>query len=75
MPLMLDLNDLASHCKGCGDIHPKLLWGGGGRVMVFSVSGHLFQFSLVITVLFAQRSPNLCRQISSPQTCSLVKAV
>lgn len=46
-----------------------------GVGVVFSVSGHLFQFSLLIAVLVAQRSPNLCGQISSPQTCSLVKAV
>lgn len=71
MSPMLDLNDLTSHCKDCGDIHPKLHCS---RRIVFSVSGHLFQFSLAITVLFTQRLPNLCSQISSPWTCSPEKA-
>lgn len=38
MPPTLDLNDLALHCKDCGDIHPELHCSGR---IVFSVSGHL----------------------------------
>lgn len=66
MPLVLDLNVLASHCKRNGGIYPKVHCSEEGAV-TFSVSGHIFQFPPVLTMLFTGTLPKPHSQIS-PQT-------